>query len=158
MRPSLNLLTGETVQRIIAEGFALLENPGIELHNQEGRELLLAAGAEADLDSLIVRIPEKIARDALDSCPNSFALHNLRGDPVIQYGSKGVYFNPGSSALTILDRETQRAREAKTEDFIHFVKLVEMLPQIDAQSTALICSDVTEEIKDLYRLYLVSRF
>ncbi|MGB2954394.1 MAG: hypothetical protein WBB64_00355 [Anaerolineales bacterium] len=43
MRPSLNLLPGETVQRIIDEGFALLENPGIELHNLEGRELLLAA-------------------------------------------------------------------------------------------------------------------
>ncbi len=96
MRPSLNLLTDETVQRIIDEGFALLENPGIELHHQEGRELLLATGAEADLDSLIVRIPEKIARDALESCPNSFALHNLRGYPVVQYGSKGIYFNPGS--------------------------------------------------------------
>ena len=105
MRPSLNLLTSETVQKIINEGFALLENPGIELHNQDGMELLLAAGAEADLDSQFVRITEIIARDALESCPNSFALYNLRGDPVIQYGSKQVYFNPGSSAFTILDRE-----------------------------------------------------
>jgi trimethylamine--corrinoid protein Co-methyltransferase len=33
-----------------------------------------------------------------------------------------------------------------------------MLPQIDAQSTALVCSDVTEEIKDLYRLYLTLNY
>ncbi len=158
MRPSLNLLTDETVQSIIDEGFALLENPGIELHNQDGMELLLAAGAEAELESQVIRIPEKIARSALESCPNSFALYNLRGDPVIQYGSRQVYFNPGSSALTILDRETRRARKAVTEDFIHFVKLVEMLPQIDAQSTAIVCSDVTEEIKDLYRLYLALNY
>jgi len=158
MRPSLNLLTNETVQKIIDEGFALLENPGIELHNQDGKELLLTAGAEADFGSQIVRIPEKIARSALESCPNSFALYNLRGDPVVQYGSRQVHFNPGSSALTILDRETQRAREAVTEDFIHFVKLVETLPQIDAQSTAIVCSDVTEEIKDLYRLYLALNY
>ena len=158
MRPSLNLLTSETVQKIIDEGFALLKNPGIELHNQDGKELLLAAGAEADLDSQVIRIPEKIARSALESCPNSFSLYNLGGDPVIQYGSSQVHFNPGSSALTILDRGTQRAREAVTEDFVQFVKLVEMLPQIDAQSTALVCSDVTEEIKDLYRLYLALNY
>ncbi len=158
MRPSLNLLTSETVQKIIDEGFALLENPGIELHNQDGKELLLAAGAEADLDSQVIRIPEKIARSALESCPNSFSLYNLGGDPVIQYGSSQVHFNPGSTALTILDRGTQRAREAVTEDFVQFVKLVEMLPQIDAQSTALVCSDVTEEIKDLYRLYLALNY
>jgi trimethylamine:corrinoid methyltransferase-like protein len=66
MRPALNLLTSETVQKIIDEGFALLENPGIEFHNQDTLELLLAAGAEADLDSQIVRIPEIIARGAFN--------------------------------------------------------------------------------------------
>jgi len=30
MRPALNLLPSDTVQKIIDEGFALLENPGIE--------------------------------------------------------------------------------------------------------------------------------
>ena len=34
MRPEPKLLTNETVQKIIYEGYALLENPGIELHNQ----------------------------------------------------------------------------------------------------------------------------
>jgi trimethylamine--corrinoid protein Co-methyltransferase len=35
------------------------------------------------------------------------------------------------------------------------VKVAEVLPQYDAQSTALVCSDVAHEITDLYRLYLV---
>lgn len=38
MRPSVTLLTNESVNQIIEEGFALLEDPGIELHNQEAIE------------------------------------------------------------------------------------------------------------------------
>ncbi len=154
MRPTVTLLTNESVNQIIEEGFALLEDPGIELHNQEAIELLLSAGAKADPDSHIVRIPERVARKALKSCPKTFSLYNLSGDPIVKYGGKEVHFDPGSAALTILDRESQRAREADTADFVHFIKLVEMLPQLDAQSTAIVCSDVPEEIGDLYRLYL----
>ena len=35
------------------------------------------------------------------------------------------------------------------------VKLTEMLPQYDAQSTAVICNEIPKSISDLYRLYLV---
>jgi trimethylamine--corrinoid protein Co-methyltransferase len=45
-----------------------------------------------------------------------------------------------------------------TNDLIKFIKLVETLPQIDAQSTAFICSDVVPEIGDLYRLYLALNY
>ena len=33
-----------------------------------------------------------------------------------------------------------------------------MLPQLDAQSTAFICSDVPEEMGDWYRLYLALNY
>ena len=38
------------------------------------------------------------------------------------------------------------------------MKLVEQLPQIDAQSTSMICGDVVPEIGDLYRLYLALNY
>jgi trimethylamine--corrinoid protein Co-methyltransferase len=58
----------------------------------------------------------------------------------------------------VLDSETQEQRAPVTEDLVKFVKLVEMLPQVDAQSTAFVCSDVSEEIGDLYRLYLALNY
>lgn len=107
MRPSVTLLTNESVYQIVEEGFALLEDPGIELHNQKTIDLLLSAGAKADPNSLVVRIPEKVAREALKSCPKTFSLYNLSGDPIVNYGGKEVHFDPGSAALIILDRESQ---------------------------------------------------
>ena len=38
------------------------------------------------------------------------------------------------------------------------MKLVEQLPQIDAQSTSMVCGDVVAEIGDLYRLYLALNY
>ncbi len=158
MRPKLILLSDELVKQIIEEGFALLMNPGIQIHNDEALSLLADAGAEVDMESKIAKIPERIAQQALESRPSEFYLYNLDGEQVVQYGGDSVQFTPGSGGITILDSETQRQRQALTEDLVKFIKLVEMLPQVDAQSTAFITSDVPEEIGDLYRLYLALNY
>jgi trimethylamine--corrinoid protein Co-methyltransferase len=158
MRPKLNLLSNELVDQIIEEGFALLLNPGIQVKNDEALSLLADAGAEIDMENKIARIPEKVARQALDSSPSEFYLYDLDGKQVVHYGEDSVQFTPGSGGITILDSETQKQRQAVTEDYVKFIKLVEMLPQVDAQSTAFISSDVPEGIGDLYRLYLALNF
>jgi len=158
MQPKLNLLSDELVKQIIEEGFALLMNPGIQVKNDEALSLLADAGADVDRKNKIAKIPEKIARKALESRPSEFHLYNLDGEQVVHYGGDTVQFTPGSGGITILDRETQRQRQPLTEDFVSWVKLVEMLPQVDAQSTAFIATDVPEEIGDLYRLYLALNY
>jgi trimethylamine--corrinoid protein Co-methyltransferase len=158
MRPKLNLLSDELVKQIIEEGFALLLNPGIQVKNDEALSLLVDAGAQVDKENKIAKIPEKIARQALDSSPSEFYLYDLDGNQVVHYGGDSVQFDPGSGGITILDSETQKQRQALTDDYVKFIKLVEMLPQVDAQSTAFITSDVPEGIGDLYRLYLALNF
>jgi trimethylamine:corrinoid methyltransferase-like protein len=158
MRPKLNLLSDELIKQIIEEGFALLMNPGIQIHNEEALSLLADAGAEVDMEREIAKIPEKIARQALETRPSEFYLYDLIGNQVVHYGGDSVQFDPGSGGITILDSETQKQRQALTEDYVKFIKLVETLPQIDAQSTAFITSDVPEAIGDLYRLYLALNY
>jgi trimethylamine--corrinoid protein Co-methyltransferase len=158
MRPKLKVLSDELVDQIIAEGFELLVDPGVRVHNEEALKLLTDAGADVNMDTQIARIPEPIVRKALDTAPSEFYLYNLDGEPVVHYGGDSVQFDPGSAAITILDSETQEQRPPLTADFVKFVKLVETIPQLDAQSTAMICADVTEEIGDLYRLYLALNY
>lgn len=154
MRPKLEILSREMTTQIIDEAFGLLVDPGVRVHNLEARALLREAGAEVNEETCIARIPESLGRKALESAPAEFYLHNLQGERVVHYGGDSVQFDPGSAAIHLLDRQTQTQRKPLTADFVDFVKLVEMLPSLDAQSTALICADVPEEIGDLYRLYL----
>jgi len=158
MRPKLNILSDELVEQIIAEGFELLMDPGVRVHNQEALKLLAEAGADVNLETQIARIPEAIVRPALETAPSEFYLYNLDGEPAVHYGGDSVQFDPGSAAITVLDSQTQEQRPPVTADFVKFVKLVETIPQLDAQSTAMICTDVPEEIGDLYRLYLALNY
>jgi trimethylamine--corrinoid protein Co-methyltransferase len=158
MRPQFKILSDDLIEQIIAEGFELLMDPGVRVHNKEALELLADAGAEVDFDSQIAYIPRDIVERALETAPSDFDLYDLDGEPVVHYGGDSVQFDPGSAAITVLDSETREQRAPVTEDFVKFVKLVETLPQLDAQSTAIICSDVPEEIGDLYRLYLALNY
>jgi len=158
MRPTFRLLGDDLIEKVIAEGFELLMNPGVRVHNSEALELLADAGAQVDFPSQIAYVPSEIVQEALDAAPPAFHLYDLNGRPVVHYGGDRVQFDPGSAAITVLDSDTQEQRAPVTADFVKFVKLVETLPQLDAQSTAIICSDVPEEIGDLYRLYLALNY
>jgi trimethylamine:corrinoid methyltransferase-like protein len=136
------MLSDALVEQIIAEGMALLRDPGVRVHNDEARRLLAEAGAEVDQTQLVARIPERLVLDALKTTAHEFDLFTLDGRPVVHYGGDDVQFDPGSAALAILDPKTQRQRPPVTADFVRLVKLVEQLPQIDAQSTSMICADV----------------
>jgi trimethylamine--corrinoid protein Co-methyltransferase len=151
--PPLQLLTPELRDRILAEAFALLESPGIQVHSAAARTLLKEAGARLSDD--VAHIPEAIVRQALATAPREFWLYDADGQPRIHYGGDDVHFDPGSTAVHVLDPETGEHRSAVTADLVQLVKVAEALPQFDAQSTALVCSDVPSEIADLYRLYLV---
>jgi len=158
MRPQFKILSDELIEQIIAEGFELLMDPGVRVHNEEALTLLADAGAEVDFDAQVAYVPRDIVERALETAPSDFDLYGLNGEPVVHYGGDSVQFDPGSAAITVLDSDTQEQRAPVTEDFVTFVKLVETLPQLDAQSTALICTDVAEEIGDLYRLYLALNY
>src|SRR3990170_708612 len=158
MRPRFQILSLSLLAQILDEAFQLLVDPGVRVHNEAAQVLLAEAGADLDRETQVVRIPERVARQALDSAPRAFELYDLDGNRAVHYGGDAVQFDPGSAAISILDSQTQRQRPPVTADFIRFVQLVETLPQIDAQSTAMVCADVVEEIGDLYRLYLALHF
>jgi trimethylamine--corrinoid protein Co-methyltransferase len=155
MQPKLEILPADLVGRVLDEAFQLLMDPGIKVQSPAARELLLAGGAIAGEDEQVLRIPEKVARRALESVPHEFTLYNRAGEPAVCYGGDAVHFDPGSSGVHILDPETLEHKPSTSQDLIRLIKVAEMLPQYDAQSTAVVCNEIPKAIGDLYRLYLV---
>ena len=155
MQPEIRLLSEELVLRVLDEAFQLLQDPGIKVQSPQARQLLLEAGVRIDGDNDVAHIPEEVARRALETVPKEFHLYNLAGEPVVRYGGDRVHFDPGSAGVNILDPETMEHRPARTADLVRLVKVAEMLPQYDAQSTAVVCSEVPKEVGDMYRLYVV---
>jgi trimethylamine---corrinoid protein Co-methyltransferase len=158
MKPHFRILPDELIDQIIEEALQLLVDPGVRVHNEEALKLLAEAGARVNFENQIAYIPEELVRKALETAPSDFSLYTVDGEPAVHYGGDTVQFNPCSTALNILDSKTQKQRQPMTADMVKFVKLVEALPQLDAQSTALVCGDVPMEIADLYRLYIALHY
>jgi trimethylamine--corrinoid protein Co-methyltransferase len=155
MQPKIELLTQELIDRILDEAFQLMMKPGIKVQCAEARELLGSSGCAVDEANEVVRIPELVARKALETVPGQFVLYDREGNPRVTYGGDAVHFDPGSSGVHILDPETLEHKPSYTSDLVRIIKTAEMLPQYDAQSTAVVCNEVPKEIGDFYRLYLV---
>lgn len=155
MQPQIKLLSAELIPQIIDEAFQLMMKPGIKVQLKEARNLLAEAGARVDEDREVVYISERLVRESIDTVPKEFFLHNRTGEPTVHYGGDHVHFDPGSSGINILDGDTLQHKPATTPDLVKIIKIAESLSQYDAQSTALVCSEIPKEIGDLYRLYLV---
>ena len=142
MQPKLELLSQELVGRILDEAFQLLRSTGVKVQSSEAQKFLVQAGARVDEPNEIAYIPEAVIRQALETVPRQFFLYNRAGKPVVQYGGDAVHFDPGSSGVHILDSDTLEHRASLAPDLVRLVKVAEMLPQYDAQSTAVVCNEV----------------
>jgi trimethylamine--corrinoid protein Co-methyltransferase len=155
MKPSFNVLPEELLPQVIEEAIQVLQSPGIKVGSPEAVELLYSSGAQVDESDRVVKLPEELIFRSLDEVPRDFYLYDAGGSQAVHYAGDEVHFDPGSSGVNILDSDTLEHRPSETDDLVDIIKISEMLDEYDAQSTAVICNDVPEEIGDFYRLYLV---
>lgn len=153
MRPKLELLDRDLVTRILEEAFQMIDEVGVKVQTPEVVDMLRSAGTRI-VDGR-AHIPASLAQKALASAPREFHLYDRAGHVAVHYGGDEVQFDPGSSCLSVLDPETLQARPALALDLVRLVQVTEMLPQYAAQSTAVVCGDVPQQLGDIYRLFLV---
>jgi len=154
MRPTLTFLNTALKEQIVAEALIILNEVGLEIHNDPLLRLLADHGCRIDTQKKRCHMPETVVRRSLATAPHGFWLYDVHGRQTHDLSGNNVYFTPGSAALNILDYPSGAIRRPVTADYIRFVKLVGSLPHIASQSTAFIPSDVPEQISDSYRLFL----
>ena len=154
MRPVIKFLSDELIQRIISEANDILCKLGVEIHNETVLSMLSDYGCSVDMEKSHAVLTNEIIEKSLKAAPASFCLYDINGKQTHDFSGDNVYFTPGSTALHILDSQARKMRKAVTADYVNFVKVAEQLDNIASTSTALISTDVPEEISDSYRLYL----
>ena len=154
MRPSVKFLSDELVEQIVGEARSVLAEIGVEIHNPGVVSLLSDHGATVGADTNRVFLRDDVIDLALSTVPPRFQLYDAMGRQAGDLGDDRVHFTPGSAAITVLDHGAHATRPPTTDDYVRYVKVASQLPHIDFQSTALVPSDVHQNIADSYRLYL----
>lgn len=154
MRPTIKFLSDELIRQIISEATDILCTLGVEIHNKTVLDMLSDCGCMVDMGKSHAVFSKEIIDKTLRAAPASFGLYDVDRKQTHDFTGDNVYFTPGSTALHILDSQIRKMRKAVTTDYVNFVKVSEQLNNIASTSTALISTDVPEEISDSYRLYL----
>jgi trimethylamine--corrinoid protein Co-methyltransferase len=157
-RTTVNILSRDAIEEIYEAALGVLSTTGIIFKSARALKTLAEAGAQVDKTSGAVKFPKDLVWKSLQSSPKSFNLYSRDGKNELHVGGDNVYFNPGSASLNFLDTKSTNSRKPVSKDFVEFIKVAEELPNIHAQSTALVCSDVPQEVADRYRLYLVLKY
>lgn len=152
VRPRLELLTAAQCERIVDQAIDALGTVGVLVENAAAEALLRAEGQRFEAGRAY--LDEALVRRAIASAPRSFTVYDRDGAPAIRYGVGAVHFDPGSSALHVLDRATRRARRATAADCVELAWVAEACPHIASQSTAVVPSDVPDVLADRYRLFV----
>jgi trimethylamine--corrinoid protein Co-methyltransferase len=157
-KPRLTILSKAAIEKIIDESMDLLGKVGITVEDPETLEVLDQMGAEVSTQDHKARIKRGMVERAIASTPKELTLHDLGGEPKFSFGDGQIHFDPGSAALFLYDAVDSVMRLPKVEDVTRFAKLAHTLEHIEATSTALIPSEVPEEVSDSIRLYISCLF
>jgi trimethylamine--corrinoid protein Co-methyltransferase len=153
-KPRTTVLSKAAIEKILDESMILLEETGIIIEDQETVEILTQMGAVVSKGDGRVKIRRSMVEAAIRSTPKHLTLHDLSGRPKFTFGDGQIHFNPGSAALFIYDAVDAVMRSPGVDDVIRFTRLSDTLEHIEATSTAVIPSDVPDEISDSIRLYI----
>jgi len=156
VKPSvLRLLSRAQIEQILGEAVGILEHPGIMIENKEALDLLASSGAEVDLKRRIARIPSFLIEKSLETAPKAFDVYDLRKRISMRMCGGNVSFRPGATALNIIDPENGEYRPPVTRDLVKWVKMVEGVSTVEAQSGSMNCVDVPKGVADSYRYYIM---
>jgi len=154
MRPNLQVLAPELIDRILDEAFRVLATTGMEVRGKEMRRRLIEAGLPTGADGRVL-FPRDVVEAAIASAPRSFQLYDRDGNPHADLGEDRVHFVPGSSGLKWLDHRTDEVRLATSTDFVEYVRLGDGLEHIPYLATAFSTNeDIEAQVSDAWRLYL----
>jgi trimethylamine--corrinoid protein Co-methyltransferase len=155
MRPTLNVLGTEQIDRILAEARRIMAETGMEIRGPEMKQRLLDHGLKTDASGKRILFPPDVVDKAIADAPSSFTLFDRDGKPYTEIGGNNVHYVPGSSGLKILDHRSGETRLANSTDFIEYARLCDGLEHIAYLATAFSTNkDIESQVSDAWRLYM----
>jgi len=155
MRPTLNILSDEMIERVLVEAKRIMAEVGMEIRGPGMKQRLLDSGLRTDASGIRVLFPADVVDRAIATAPKSFTLYNRDGLPHAELGGNNVHYVPGSSGLQILDHRTGEHRLSNSTDFVEYARLCDGLEHIAYLATAFSTNkDIEPQVSDAWRLYM----
>ncbi|SJZ69247.1 trimethylamine methyltransferase family protein [Selenihalanaerobacter shriftii] len=149
----LKFLNEEQKEKVHQKTLDILREIGVRVENKKALELFDEKGAEVDFDEEIVRLPNSMVEEAIDSAPSKVILYGREDKHNIELGGTNVYLGTGGTAVNVLDIDTGERRRATSKDVVNTAKLVQSLDNIDFFVVPVFPDDAGKEGADEARFF-----
>jgi trimethylamine--corrinoid protein Co-methyltransferase len=139
--PTYRVLTEEQIKEIHLATLDLLETAGVRILNDEGVELLRAAGCQVKGENTVL-IPGWLVEECIRSAPSRILVYNRKGEEAMRLEGRNIYFGMGTDLITTLDMRTGKYRPTVLQDVVNAVKVADACSEIDFVSSLGLASDV----------------
>jgi trimethylamine--corrinoid protein Co-methyltransferase len=146
--PHPEAFSADQVADIHDTALRVLEELGIRVLHEDGRQSYRAAGAIVDDDSQMVRIGRDLVAEALRTAPREFTMAGRTPARDIPIGGDSLFFTAGAGCPNITDLERGR-RPGRLLDFIETIKLQQSFEILPKLAPAIEAQDVPVNLRHL---------
>jgi len=147
----LSLLTRMDLRKIHDSSLRILKEIGLKSSSKAIALFFSKMGAEVNLDSGLIRIPESIVNEALRKAPDSVTIYGRDPRRAIVLEGKRVYFGLGGTPTPyILDFRTGNWRRPTKKDMIEATRLGDSLSEMDFIMSIAGAFDVPYEVEYIH--------
>lgn len=104
MSVNVNLIAKEDIEKILEAGYKVMEEVGMDIHNEKALALLSKAGCA--VDGVRVRISRDLVAKALATAPKVVDIYDREGNLAMSLGGRNCYFGPGPTCPNFFDPQT----------------------------------------------------
>ncbi|MGD8464785.1 MAG: trimethylamine methyltransferase family protein [Anaerolineae bacterium] len=148
----VQVLTADERAQVHERTLHILSRTGVRVDSSLGREHLLAAGAEVDALSHIVRFPRALVEESLRLAPKRFVLGARRPDWDLSMNTGDCTLLIDGEARFVLDRGTDRRRLGTLQDWLEATRLIDALDEIGVYWRMVDASDSGDSMADFVSL------
>lgn len=146
-----HVLSEADCEKILNAAFQIAETTGMDIKDEEAREMLVAAGAK--YEDGVVRIPRELIIKCINSAGKELVLYDRCGNKKIEAGGSNTYFGLGPTNPYTNDFETGERRNSKRSDVTNAAIVADGCPNIDFVMGLSQISDQNVSLSDVYEGY-----
>ncbi len=147
---SFTPFTQDEFKEIDRATMEVLWETGVFVGHDEALTLFGDAGASVDMKKNMVRIPEWLIHDILNTVPETFVMHARNPENDFLVGGKRVGFTNFGESVLYRDPFTREIREPSKKDLADVTRITDYLDQVDFHHRAMVSHDKLPHAQPLH--------
>jgi len=146
----LKTLSPDALEKVHAATLDVLQSTGVRVDSQEALKILAKEGCWVNTKTGVVRFPEHIVKQALDTCPSQMLLAGRNSGKDFMMGGREVGFTTFGTGVQVEDLETGEIRDSTKADVAQIARLTDALEHMDVLSSPVEARDKPGSSHDLH--------